>query len=135
MADVRQGGCLCGAARYEADVSEHETGNCHCSLCQKHTGSAFLTVTCVAIDKFRWINSPEGEYASSNDVIRRFCTKCGTPITWESADVPDLANFGAGTLDDKNGLEISYEIYTSNRLAGIERVPGARQMEADYVPE
>ena len=132
MGDLRQGGCLCGAARYEADVSNHETGNCHCSLCQKHTGSAFLTVTCISIEKFRWISKPVGECISSKAVIRRFCNKCGTPITWESSDYPDLANFGTGTLDDKGGLEISHEIYTANRMAGIQPVPGARQMETGY---
>ncbi|MEX0299601.1 MAG: GFA family protein [Kordiimonas sp.] len=134
MGDVRQGGCLCGAARYEIDVSRHETGNCHCSLCQKHTGSAYLTVTCVPIDDFKWLSKPEGRYASSEHAIRRFCTQCGTPITWESSDYPDIANVGIGTLDDCSGLTISHEIYTKNRLKGVEPVPGARQMKGGYEP-
>lgn len=135
MGDIRQGGCLCGAARYEVDVSKHETGNCHCNLCQSHTGSAFLTVTCVDVDKFRWLIKPEGEFASSENVIRRFCKECGTPITWESKDYADLANFGTGTLDDSQGVEISHEIYTSNRMPRILPVEGARQMEHGYVFE
>lgn len=132
MADLRQGGCLCGAARYEIDVSNHETGNCHCRLCQKHTGSAFLTVTNVSLNKFRWISKPQGECRSSAAVVRRFCEGCGTPLTWESLDYPNIANVGLGTLDDPSGLVISHEIYTKHRLPGIQPIPGARQMQNGY---
>ena len=132
MSKIRQGGCLCGAARYEVDITNHETGNCHCSLCQNHTGSAYLTVTCVAVDQFNWISKPTGEYASSPNVIRRFCTKCGTPITWESTDYPNIANFGTGTLEDKSDIVIHHEIYTDNRMNGVQPVPGARQMRQGY---
>lgn len=135
MVDVRQGGCLCGAARYEIDVTEHETGNCHCSLCQKHSGSAYLTVTCVPAGDFKWVAKPAGRYASSQSVIRRFCSNCGTPMTWESTEHSDIANVSLGTLDDTSGLAISYEVYVDNRVTGIAAVSGARQMKSGYEPE
>ena len=35
------GGCLCGSIRYESDVEPQMIVACHCSTCQKNTGSAF----------------------------------------------------------------------------------------------
>jgi hypothetical protein len=37
------GGCFCGAIRYEvAGAPFHET-NCHCSICRRTAGAAFVT--------------------------------------------------------------------------------------------
>ena len=38
------GGCLCGKVRYSADVDPAFVGVCHCTDCQKFTGSAFGVV-------------------------------------------------------------------------------------------
>ena len=58
------GGCLCGSVRYECDATPLGTAVCHCTHCQKVSGSAFsvnvlvpaagvvallTTVACVAI--------------------------------------------------------------------------------------
>lgn len=131
MADLRQGGCLCGAARYEINLDGHETGNCHCIDCQKNSGSAFMPFSNVDSGQFRWVNKPGGIYASSEVAVRRFCEKCGTPLTWEAIERPERQSVSTGTLDDTSGIEITYEIYTRSRLPGIMSVSGARQYEAD----
>ena len=40
MAELN-GGCLCGAVRYTSNSAPEWVGLCHCTDCQKHTGSAF----------------------------------------------------------------------------------------------
>ena len=40
MAELN-GGCLCGAVRYTTNAAPEFVGLCHCTDCQKHTGSAF----------------------------------------------------------------------------------------------
>src|SRR5271157_6328787 len=44
-----EGGCLCGKVRYSADAEPVFVGMCHCSSCQKGSGSAFNIV--VALPK------------------------------------------------------------------------------------
>lgn len=131
MADLRTGGCMCGAARYEINLDGHETGNCHCRDCQKNSGTAFMPFTNVDAGQFRWISKPEGVARASEIAIRRYCKECGTPMTWEGQDFQDRASISTGTLDDLSGIQISYEIYTVSRWPGIQPVPGARQYEKE----
>lgn len=132
MVDIRQGGCLCGKARYEIDLEGHETGNCHCTDCQKNAGAPFMTFTLVPIDQFRWISKPDGKFMASETAVRRFCRECGTSIQWEPVEARDYANVSTATLDDPYGLPAEYEIYTRSRMAGVQPVKGAKQFETEY---
>lgn len=131
MPDLRQGGCLCGAARYEINLNGNKTGNCHCRDCQKNSGAPFMPFANVDSGQFRWISEPKGVFHSSEKALRRFCEKCGTPLTWEAKARPERQSVSMCTLDDTSGLEITYEIFTRSRVPGIQPVPGARQYEAD----
>ena len=39
-----RGGCLCGGVRYEGNAEAVMTAVCHCTHCQKTSGSAFSVV-------------------------------------------------------------------------------------------
>ena len=39
----RQGGCSCKATRYRLTEEPMFTHVCHCSICKRHTGTAFVT--------------------------------------------------------------------------------------------
>jgi hypothetical protein len=129
MADLRTGGCMCGAVRYEMNIDGHKTGNCHCRDCQKNSGAGFMPFTNVDAGQFRWINEPEGVAKASEKAVRRFCNECGTPMTWEGEGEEDRASISTGTFDDPSGIEISYEIYTRSRWPAFKPVDGARQYE------
>jgi hypothetical protein len=45
MADEHEGGCLCGAVRYRVIDEPYLAGVCHCTLCNKRTGSAVGVAT------------------------------------------------------------------------------------------
>ncbi|TNE62055.1 MAG: GFA family protein [Alphaproteobacteria bacterium] len=128
MVDLRAGSCLCGAVRYEINLDGHRTGNCHCRDCQKNGGGPFMTFTTVPQGQLRWLSRPDGAARASNKAVRRFCSHCGTPMTWDGGE-NDNNNVSTGTLDDPSGLAISYEIFTRSRWAGLPPVPGARQYE------
>lgn len=127
--DLRTGGCMCGSVRYEINMNGSRTGNCHCKDCQKNSGAAFMPFTNVDLGQFRWISEPTGVAQASDIAVRRFCADCGTPMTWEGRDEPDRIAVSTGTLDDTDGIEIVYEIYTKSRWAAIQPVSGARQFE------
>lgn len=71
--------CLCSAIRYRIDGPFEQMLHCHCSMCRKHHGTAFMTAAAARLDGFRWISGPEGleSYASSARGSRVFCSRCG----------------------------------------------------------
>src|ERR1700721_201154 len=75
------GGCLCGGVRYEINGKLGETGLCHCSMCRKNSGSAFMACTQVAAKDFKWTQGEDllGSYESSPGAKRMFCKNCGSP--------------------------------------------------------
>ena len=48
-----EGGCLCGAVRYEIDGGLGPIVCCHCSMCRKAQGTAFATNAPVPAPRFR----------------------------------------------------------------------------------
>ena len=124
------GGCRCGAVRYEIDLTETNTLACHCTDCQKHLGSPFSVFTVVPASRFRWLAEPKGSIAFSNDATRLFCNKCGTYIRWEGRSATDEAEINAMTLDDPSCIVIDEEIYTRSRMSWVEPIESAKQYVA-----
>jgi len=131
MANIHGGGCMCGAVRFEIDLDGAETGNCHCRDCQKNSGGAFMPFTTVKAGQLRWLHEPTGVMRSSDKAVRRFCSACGTPLTWEGEDYQHHQSVSTGTLDTPSSTPIVFEIFTRSRWPGIQPVPGARQYEGE----
>ncbi len=127
MNDLRTGGCLCGAARYEINLDRSRTVTCHCRDCQKQTGAPFLMSTVVGAGQFRWINKPTGVVQTSEKAIRRFCKTCGIPLTWEWVKKGDWDCIYSATLDDPAGLTVRSELFTRSRMESITPFQGAKQ--------
>ena len=75
------GGCLCGAVRYTTDAAAIFSGVCHCTNCQRQTGSAFSEV--IAVPKpMLTVTGETRSFAhkgdSGHDVIATFCPVCAT---------------------------------------------------------
>jgi hypothetical protein len=105
------GGCLCGKVRYSASGDPAFAGVCHCTDCQKFTGSAFAAIvgvpkSALTIQGDLAVYSKTGE--SGKSIHRRFCPHCGSSV----ADaLPDIVMLGAGTLDDASWVKPGMQIY------------------------
>ena len=51
MSDLREGGCSCGAVRYQLASDPLFTHCCHCLNCQRQTGSAFVINLLIETDR------------------------------------------------------------------------------------
>ncbi len=129
MATLHQGGCRCGAARYEIDLSGAHTIVCHCTDCKKHLGAPYSIFTVVPTDRFRWLAKPSGEVAFSEAVDRLFCGTCGTYLKWQGHAHPEEAEINAMTLDDPTVVTVDEEIFTRSRLPWIMPIAGVPQYE------
>ena len=113
MAQI-EGGCLCGKVRYSADVEPAFVGVCHCTDCQKSSGSAFSTVVAVpapAVHVTGTLKTFTKTGDSGKQIHRRFCPECGSGIVEEADAMPNIAMINAGSLDDPKWVKPLSEIY------------------------
>lgn len=88
------GGCQCGAVRYSA-TELGRASICHCRMCQKAFGSFYgPLVTAIGLE---WTRGKPEVYTSSNKAKRGFCSKCGTPLTYDWGGNPEVS---IGSLDN-----------------------------------
>jgi len=108
------GGCLCGKVRYAAEAEPIFVGVCHCTNCQKGSGSAFNAVVAVpkpAVSLTGALTTYEGRGDTGNAVYKMFCPACGSPVAEEVAVMPDVVMIPIGTLDDPSVVKPVMQIY------------------------
>ncbi|ESR26367.1 GFA family protein [Lutibaculum baratangense] len=97
------GGCLCGAVRYEVTAEPQSSATCHCRMCQRQSGSAFMGFFTVPRSGLRMTGEVR-EHASSGFATRGFCPVCGSSLTMAYAHEPDAVGLTMGTLDDPSSV-------------------------------
>lgn len=112
MSETHDGGCLCGAVRYVARGEPVRVTICHCSFCQRITGSAFLVepifnrqdVTFAAEAARAFEHRSDG---SGKRVTVHFCERCGAHLILSFERFPDVVGLFGGTFDDPNWFDRS----------------------------
>jgi len=79
----RKGHCLCGAVRFIARGEPKWVAHCHCESCRRATSAGFATYAGYLADAVEWTGVAPSAYRSSPGVIRRFCPRCGSPMSFE----------------------------------------------------
>jgi hypothetical protein len=115
-----QGGCLCGAMRYEVDGPLTEVGNCHCSMCRRFHGAAFATYAKIGVEHFRWLSGHDllTVYETSPGIGWAFCRICGS-----SLGVPlqgKLSEITLASLDTDPGVRPAEHIFVGSKAAWFE---------------
>lgn len=112
------GGCLCGAVRYRSDAEPKGAGVCHCTHCQKTSGSAFSVNVFVPAEGFA-ISGRLTSYTDTADsgrtLQRRFCGTCGSSIMSETAAFPGMVILKAGSLDDRSWVKPVAHVWASSK--------------------
>jgi hypothetical protein len=133
MPDSLSGGCMCRALRYRISAAPIAAG-CHCDRCRPQSGSAFSTVIIIR----RSTIEIEGETAVFEDigssglhVARRYCLRCGSPLTTEPDAAPDLMFVKIGSIDANEWFHPVMELFVGRRRPWVAPVPGAQQIEGN----
>ena len=112
-----EGGCLCGQVRYSAEAEPAFVGVCHCTDCQKFSGSAFATVVGVpapALTVTGKLTTFTKAGDSGRPMHRRFCPACGSAVMDEAEALSGMVMIQAGTLDDPGWVKPLSEIYCAS---------------------
>lgn len=111
------GACLCNAIRYEYDGDITEISLCHCSMCRKAQGSAYVAVSPIDATRFRITQGREflKEYRAVPVKARVFCANCGSPLYSARDDLPDVLRLRLGTVETPFHTDNAYHIYCDSR--------------------
>ena len=104
MTQIHEGGCLCGGVRYVVNGDPARVTVCHCTWCQRRTGTAFAVESLFNIAQVE-ISGQTNRFRSVSDESGRwldleFCPKCGTSIGFTFERLPDHRMIDCGTFDD-----------------------------------
>lgn len=117
--DAVSGSCLCGKLGFSSRLPTLWVAHCHCTLCQKNSGAAFVT----------WAGFSEADvtisdnagvlrwYSATENAYRGFCTTCGSTVFFKSARWPGelhitVVNFSA-KLDREPQAHVNWDTHRS----------------------
>ena len=105
--------CLCGAVEMHSDAISSEVGACHCNMCRKWGGGAFMALECVGELK---ISGEENiiSYPSSEWAERGFCSTCGTHLFYKvTSNNQYMVPAGLFNVEDK--LNFDHQIFVDEK--------------------
>jgi hypothetical protein len=129
------GGCLCGGVRFEVIEPLLVAGYCHCTRCQRRTGTAASASGRIAPRSLRILQGEElvRSYEPTDGFAKDFCGFCGSALWSRNPGDPDWIVVRLGAFDGDPGIRPSYHQFVAYAAAweeipddGLPRFPERR---------
>ena len=135
-----QGGCICGAVRYRLKTDPMFVHCCHCTWCQRETGSAFAVNALMETSNIEiLIGAPEPVATPSasgkgQTIVR--CQSCRTAV-WSHyhGAGPKIGFVRVGTLDHPHDVKPDVHIFTASKRPWVNLTDEKNVFEAYYDAE
>ena len=130
------GGCLCGGVRFELTAPPSSAGYCHCTRCQRRTGTASSAQARIDGRTFRLLQGehlvkawrhPDGGFEKC------FCRECGAHLYSRNPDDHTQMSVRMGAFDEDPGVRPSWRAHVAYACAwepipddGLERFAEAK---------
>lgn len=130
------GGCSCGAVRYRLSSRPMFVNCCHCTDCQRQTGSAFVINAIIETDRIQLLKgelkpfSMPTESGRPHDIYR--CGACGVAVWSDYGRRPALRFVRVSTLDDPAAMPPGAFIFTRSKLPWVTLPPEIPAFEVYY---
>lgn len=139
MPTQHEGGCSCGAVRYRVRNTPLRVSLCHCTFCQRRTGSAFGVNVYFKKEDFALLRGTLKAYEHRSDESGRwlrmeFCPNCGSTVTWTLEVLPDARGVAGGSLDDARWLKIERQSWTRSKHDWLPLLTGCETFEKSALP-
>ena len=128
------GGCLCGGVRYEITEPLLGAAYCHCTRCQRRTGTAASASAAVVPGSLRFVTGEDliREWWPDDDGHgKAFCATCGGHLYSKSPHDPSIMGVRLGSFDGDPGVRPALRQYTDDAAVwepipddGLPRFPG-----------
>ena len=135
--EVLEGGCTCGAIRYQMTGEPMFVHCCHCRWCQRETGASFALNAMLETDRLKLIlGQPETVQTPSlsgkgQNIMR--CPDCRVALWSHYAGAGKTVSFiRVGTLDDPDRLPPDVHIFTESKQPWIKLSANIPAFETYY---
>jgi hypothetical protein len=100
------GGCNCGAVRFEVTAPLYSSTYCHCTRCQRRTGTAASANARAAADSFRILQGEDRlrAWKPETGAQKFFCGDCGSALFSRNPDDPSFVGVRLGVIDGDPGI-------------------------------
>lgn len=109
---------MCGAVRFTATDVPDTFGVCHCEMCRRWSGSAFVNVE-VPVGSISWSSEAQIATLQTSDWAERaWCRRCGSHLYWrmtEQNEYSSTVDIPLGLFDDPNGFTMRSEIWIDEK--------------------
>jgi hypothetical protein len=121
------GGCLCGAIHYEISAYPLLLYACHCTNCQRQSGSAFAMNMLVPTSAFRIVSGEPKPWRrlspSGAETASWFCGDCAGRIHGTRPSRPETVTVRAGSLDDTSWLAPAAHMFVRSAQPWLDLPP------------
>jgi len=115
-----EGGCRCGQVRLKISAKPLLTMACHCTGCQRMTGSAYSLSAAIPSDGFEVTQGEPVIGGLHGDAIHHyFCPHCMSWMFTKLDGVDWFVNLRATMLDDPSWFTPFIETWTSEKLPWV----------------
>ena len=104
-----QGGCGCGAVRFEIDAPLVAAAYCHCTRCQRRSGTAAQASARLRPGSLRVLHGEEllGGWNAGSGLEKVFCGSCGSALFAREPDGGEVSIVRLGAIDGDPGVRPS----------------------------
>jgi hypothetical protein len=109
------GGCLCGGVRFEIAEPLQWAGYCHCTRCQRRTGTAASPQARIVPGSL-WIVAGEELvrlFEPPDGFAKAFCSRCGSALWSRSPEDHDVTSVRLGAFDHDPGVRPAYRQFVA----------------------
>jgi hypothetical protein len=126
------GRCHCGGIRYTAEVDPEKVTICHCTDCQRLSGSAYRASVPAPRETFALEGTPKTYIKTADSGARRqhaFCPECGAPVYSSAETDPPAYSLRVGCLDQRSQLPPKRQIWCKSSLAWSKDLQAVERIE------
>jgi hypothetical protein len=133
------GGCLCGGVRFEVTEPLVSASYCHCTRCQRRTGTAASASARIVPGSLRVLAGEEllRAFEPPDGFAKVFCSQCGSALWSRNPENPEALGVRMGAFDRDPGIRPRYRQFIAYAAPwepipddGLPRYPEGRPADA-----
>jgi hypothetical protein len=113
------GNCLCGGVRFEVTEEPTGAGYCHCTRCQRRTGTAASPQARIVPGSLRLLAGEElvRTYTPGDGWPKAFCSVCGSALWSVNPETGEVGSVRLGLFDPGHGIRPQWRTFVDYACA------------------